>query len=290
MTVLPGVDGVHHRFVELPSLRMHLAEAGSGEPVLLLHGFPQHWWEWRNVIPGLADRYHVLCPDLRGAGWTDAPGNGYTRDQLLADVVALLDFLGYERVHLLTHDWSSLIGYHLCLRYPERVGRHLALSIPPPHLDFDIRFVGALLRRAWFNLLNPVPGLGPLLMRNGKVLRHMLRGFASSPDAFTDEDLELFVSRFREPARARAGSALYRRFIQPEAARILTGAYRGTRLTTPTHVIIGADDPNIRREFLPDFTPYADDLELEFLPGASHFIADDNPATVITRATTFFAA
>src|SRR5690554_3979194 len=95
---LPHVAGVRHRFVDLPGLRMHVAEAGSGEPVLLLHGFPQHWWEWREVIPGLAERYHVIAPDLRGSGWTDAPHAGYWRDQLRDDVLALLDELGLERV------------------------------------------------------------------------------------------------------------------------------------------------------------------------------------------------
>jgi hypothetical protein len=91
---LPVLKGVEHHFVDLPGLRMHVAEAGSGRPLLLLHGFPQHWWEWRKVIPRLAEQFRVICPDLRGAGWTDAPRRGYTRDQLLADIVALLDTLG----------------------------------------------------------------------------------------------------------------------------------------------------------------------------------------------------
>ncbi|MCW2564729.1 MAG: putative hydrolase or acyltransferase of alpha/beta superfamily, partial [Mycobacterium sp.] len=90
---LPQLDGVEHRFLDLPGLRMHVAEAGSGEPLLLLHGFPQHWWAWRKVIPALAERYRVICPDLRGAGWTDAPADGYTSDQLTADILGLLDAL-----------------------------------------------------------------------------------------------------------------------------------------------------------------------------------------------------
>jgi alpha/beta hydrolase fold len=64
----PRLAGVDHRFVQIPSLGMHVAEAGRGEPVLLLHGFPQHWWEWRKVIPGLAEHYRLICPDLRGRG------------------------------------------------------------------------------------------------------------------------------------------------------------------------------------------------------------------------------
>ena len=63
---LPHLDGVEHRFIDLPGLRMHVAEAGSGEPVVLLHGFPQHWWEWRDVIPGLAEQYRGDLPRPAG--------------------------------------------------------------------------------------------------------------------------------------------------------------------------------------------------------------------------------
>src|SRR5918995_6009106 len=131
---LPQLEGVDHHFVELPGLHMHVAEAGSGEPVLLLHGFPQHWWEWRKIIPGLAERYRVICPDLRGAGWTDAPADGYARDQLLADVVALLDALEIDRVRLIGHDFGGILGLLLCLRQPERVRCYLGLGTPHPYI------------------------------------------------------------------------------------------------------------------------------------------------------------
>ena len=287
----PELDGVEHRYVDLPGLRMHVAEAGHGEPVLLLHGAPQHWWEWRKVIPGLAERYRLIAPDLRGAGWTDAPRQGYTRDPLLADVVALLDALGLDRVHLLTHDWGSLLGYQLCLNHPERVGRHLSLSVPPPYFEFDARFVLAFLRYVWFDLLVPVPVLGPSLLGRGRqgVARYMLLGMRSDPDAVSDADAEIFLGRLRDPARARAVSSLYRHVILPEAARIAAGRYRKSRLRTPTHVVIGSEDPNIRPEFLHGFEEYVDDLKVEYVDGASHFVAEDRPDVVVDRALAFFA-
>ena len=286
---LPRLDGVTHRYVELPGLRMHVAEAGHGDPVLMLHGFPQHWWEWRKVIPTLAGHHRVICPDLRGAGWTEAPRTGYTRAQLVADVVALLDALELDRVGLLSHDYGSLVGYQLCLDHPGRVGQHLALSIPPPFFDFDIRLPLAIARHARFELVLPVPGLGPRWIRGRHTVeRAMFAAHTSTAAAVTSEDRELFLDPLRESARARAGSALYRHFIIPEAVRIMAGAYRRRRLGTPTHVLLGRDDPIMGAELVHGVDEHVDAWELEVVDGASHFIADDRPDVVAERALGFF--
>jgi pimeloyl-ACP methyl ester carboxylesterase len=286
----PHLDGVQHRFVDLPDLRMHVAEAGRGEPVLLLHGFPQHWWEWRGVIPGLAERYRVICPDLRGAGWTDAPPAGYSRGQLLADVVALLDALNLDRVHLVAHDWGALIGFQLCLNHPGRVQRHLSLSVPHPYSRLRPGLISTL-PHAWYQLAVVLPVLGPRLLSEGRqrLPRHLFNHFASDPTIWSDEDLELFLAPLRDAAVARAGAKLYRDFIQPEAIRILGGSYRDTRLTTPTRLLLGADDVVVRSEFLDGHEAHADDLAVEVVDGASHWIVDERPDVVLERALEFFA-
>jgi pimeloyl-ACP methyl ester carboxylesterase len=280
--MLPTLDGVTHTFVDLPGLRMHVTEAGSGEPVLMLHGFPQHWWEWRDVIPTVAQHYRVICPDLRGAGWTDAPRDGYTRDQLLADLLGLLDALELDRVHLLTHDWSGIVAYLLCLKHPDRVRDHVSIAIPPPNIDLDGAMMRSILRHAWFNLVVPVPGIGPRALRAG-LARHLLSGYSMS-----DADVEIFAERLREPARARAGSALYRNFIQPEGMRMMRGKFRDQHLTTRTLVLLGSDDPIARAEFLHGYEPYVDDVRIETVNAASHFVVDDQPEAVAQHALEFF--
>jgi len=112
---LPHVDGVSHRWVQARGLRFHVAEAGSGEDVVLcLHGWPQHWYLWRHLMPALADRHRVLAMDLRGFGWSDAPRDGYEKENLATDVLAVMDELGLERVKLVGHDWGGWIGFLLC--------------------------------------------------------------------------------------------------------------------------------------------------------------------------------
>lgn len=289
----PRLDGVRHRYVELPGLRMHVAEAGSGDPVLLLHGFPQHWWEWRGVIPGLAEHYRVIAPDLRGTGWTDAPWPGaYTRAQLVADLVALLDSLGLDRVKLVSHDMGSISGFGLCLEHPERVDRHVSLGVPPPYISFDRRMIPAF-THLWFQEALAMPGLGSRLMRGKQRLpRHLFSGFAPTPESWPADGVDVYISRFRDPARARAASALYRQMVLPELGRIMRGAYTRTRLSMPTLLLFGAADA----AFTPDLVPimlrgierHADHLETDFIDGAAHFIADEQPDEVVRRSLAFF--
>ena len=120
----PQAEGVTHRFVRVNGLNWHLAEAGSGEPMLMLHGWPQHWYMWRYQIPYLAQHYAVICPDLRGFGWSDAPATGYEKEQLVDDIIALLDTLKLKRIRLMAHDWGGWVAFLLCLRQPDRVTLH----------------------------------------------------------------------------------------------------------------------------------------------------------------------
>ncbi len=281
----PHLDGVEHTFVELPGLRMHVAEAGHGDPVLLLHGFPQHWWEWRGVIPALAEHHRVIVPDLRGTGWTDVPPTGYERDQLLADVVALLDALEVDRVHVMAHDWGALIGFLLCFEQPERVRSFMSIAIPHPYIRFTPKAVPAF-RHLWFQYVVATPGLGPRLLRSGRqrFVRRIIRGFSSPRTTWSDDDLNVYAERMHEPARARAASSLYRGLILPEIGRIATGRYRSQRLSTPTVVLCGADDPVMRPELLGGYEDHADELTIEVVPDASHFIPDEQPDVVVEHA------
>ncbi|ASD23061.1 hydrolase [Cryobacterium sp. LW097] len=293
----PELAGVRHRFLDLPGLRMHVAEAGSGPPLVLLHGFPQHWWAWRKVIPALAANYRVICPDLRGAGWTEAPPDGYTSEQLVADVVALLDALHLDKVNILGYDWGGIVGFRVCLAHPERVERFVALATPHPYPEFHPR---ALLYvwRIWSMFAIAIPGLGPWLLRTGRqrLPRRLMTGDTSDPSVFAPEDIDAFVSRLKDPARADAGSALYRHFILSEAKRSSTGAYRGTRLTTPTlslygTVLYGNNDPTREHpEILGGYEGDADDFTLDHVPGTGYYIAEEQPEVVVARTLDFLSA
>ena len=133
---MPELDGVEHSFHDLPTgVRVHLAAAGPPDapPVLAVHGWPQHWWSWRGVIGELAGEFRLLCPDLRGLGWSGLPDDGDFRKQRLADdQIALLDVLGIERVRLVGHDWGGYAALLAALTAPARFSSLAALSIAHP--------------------------------------------------------------------------------------------------------------------------------------------------------------
>src|SRR5262249_7719435 len=122
---LPAVDGVTHRTVSARGVDFHVAEAGAGDPIVLVHGWPQHWWSWRRVVPLLAPHARLLMPDLRGFGWSSVPPGGYDKRTLADDLLALIDELRLERVRLVGHDWGAFAGFLACLAAPERFSAFL---------------------------------------------------------------------------------------------------------------------------------------------------------------------
>ena len=285
----PHVDGVSHRTVRARGLEFHLAEAGSGEDVVLcLHGWPQHWYEWRNLMPALADRHRVLALDLRGFGWSDAPPNGYEKENLADDVLAVLDELGIERVKLVGHDWGGWIGFLLCLKAPERFERYLALNIVHPWLSWLTALPHAW--RIWYQVANLTPGLGYRLHRGGKFVPRVLVGGSVVRDAWDEPTLRAFADNLAEPQRARAAVQMYRVFNLKEVRPVLGGRYEGRRLTVPTRMLFGTGDAALRPEMLDGYERHADRMTVELVDGCGHFIADERPQLVAERAREFFAA
>jgi pimeloyl-ACP methyl ester carboxylesterase len=283
----PSVPGVEHSFVEAGGLRMHVAEAGEGEPLVMLHGWPQHWYEWRHQIPPLARHYRVICPDLRGLGWSDAPARGYEKENLARDVVNLLDTLGLERVRLVGHDWGGWVGFLICLYHPERVERFLALDIPPPWSRPSLRNLPALPLLAYQWLL--ASPLGYYLLRHQPgLLRRLIGSWGPGKGTWSEEELGEFVAVLQEPARARATQQIYRTFTLSEFPKLARGAYNSLRLVTPTLLLIGERD--FTRRLVGDYEPFVDDLELEIVPDAGHFLADEKPELVTRRVFDFFGA
>jgi pimeloyl-ACP methyl ester carboxylesterase len=274
---------VKSRFVEAGGLRMHLVEAGEGPPVVMLHGWPQHWYLWRDVIPLLAPHRRVICPDLRGFGWTGVPRSGYDRETMADDVLALLDELGLEQVDLVGHDWGGWIGFLLSLRHADRVRRLLALGVIPPWPARNPRNLLEIWRLA-YQIPLAFPLLGRRLVEHGLARRMLLSG------SFSDSEVQAFTDRLRGE-RARASELLYRTFLLREIGPVVAGRYARLRpLEVPTLLIYGERDLVVPAGVVREHAAREDSLELEMVADAGHFVVDEKPDLVAERALSFLAA
>jgi pimeloyl-ACP methyl ester carboxylesterase len=286
---LPRVDGVEHRMVHVGGVAVHVAEGGQGDPVLMLHGWPQHWYCWRGVIPRLAGRFRIVCPDLRGFGWTEAPGHGYDPDTFAADAVALLDALDIERAHVIGHDWGGFTTFLLGIRHADRVRRAIAINAPHPWPPIDLRTLDATWR-AWYAAVLAMPGLAPWMLRTQPgLVRRLMRADNVHPEAIPDEAADSFARRLTDPARAQATSQLYRSYLTT-FGRVLRRGGREGRLTVPLRLLFGTRDVAISKSLLRGYEPHADDMEIELVPDSGHFLPDEKPELVAERALEFFAA
>jgi len=284
----PEIDGVSHHRVRARGVEFHYAEAGSGDEVVLcLHGWPQHWYEWRHLMPALADRYRVIAPDLRGFGWSEAPEDGYEKENLADDVLAILDQLGIERVKLVGHDWGGWIGFLLCLKAPQRFDRYLSLNILPPWTS--MRQMAPHLWRFWYQWLILSPSLGYRLHRSGKFVPKVLVGGSVRKETWDAATIHAFSDTFTEPARARAAVQMYRVFNLREVPEMARGRYAHAHLEVPTRLLFGTGDQALRHTLLAGCERHADDMQVEKVEGCGHFIADERPELVAERAREFFA-
>ena len=289
MSQPPEIEGVSHHRVRVRGIEFHYAEAGSGEDVVLcLHGWPQHWYEWRHLMPALADRHRVIALDLRGFGWSEAPADGYEKENLADDVLAVLDELGIERVKLVGHDWGGWIGFLLCLKAPQRFDKYLSLNILPPWTS--IRQMAPHLWRFWYQWLILSPGVGYRLHRSGKFVPKVLVGGSVRKAVWDQATLAAFSDTFTEPARARAAVQMYRVFNLREAPDMARGRYAHTRLTVPTRLLFGTGDQALNHNILAGSERQADDMRIEKVEDCGHFIVDERPELVAERAGEFFAS
>lgn len=273
----PALDGVEHRFHDLATgVRVHVAHAGpeDGPAVVALHGFPQHWYAWRRVIPLLAADVRLLAMDLRGLGWSGQPADGdFRKVRIAQDAVALLDVLEIERAGLLGHDWGGWAGFAAALETPARWTGLVAAGIAHPWQP-PATALRALPRLAYQPPL-AVPVLGPRIARS--VVSRLLRAAWGDRATYDREAEEVYAARYQERARAEAASRLYRHFLTRELTA--PAAVAGRRLPIPARLLQGTRDP-LGTALALGLERHGDDARTELLDGCGHFVPEERPSQI----------
>lgn len=281
---------VAHHFADLGDVLIHYVTAGQGPPVVLLHGWPQTWWEWRHVIPALAARHTVIAPDLRGLGDSSRPLGGYDKKTIANDVWRLVSGqLGHKSFCLVGHDWGGPTAYALAAAHPEAVRRLVILDVVIPGSGGDFSEGG----RRWHHQFHMTPDLPEALTQGREeiYLSWFYRTFAYRPDAIGPEDLKEYLRTYTQPGAMRAGFAYYRAIPQDVAdneaviARFklpMPVLAMGGAVTYPHGRGRGSDpEQSLRR--------IAVDVRGEVVEACGHFIPEEAPGHLANRLLGFFA-
>jgi pimeloyl-ACP methyl ester carboxylesterase len=293
--LLPGPW--NHRNISANGISLHVAEAGSGPLVLLLHGFPQFWWTWRAQLTGLAEAgFHVVAADLRGYGASDKPPRGYDLPTLSADVAALVRALGEQDAVLVGHDWGGLLAWTTAALHPRSVRRLVVLSMAHPR-RLRAGMTDPRQRRASaYALRFQLPRLPERMLTRADddPVADLLQRWAG-PDWARTADFADAVDRYRAAARipqAAYGAMEYHRWaarsqLRPDGLRY--ARRMAAPITAPTLQLHGELDTCVLPSTARGSGRYvAGAYEWRELPGVGHFPQEEAP-DLVTAAITEWA-
>jgi pimeloyl-ACP methyl ester carboxylesterase len=212
---------LEHHTATVKDVRLHYVRAGEGDPIVLLHGWPQTWWEWRHVIPQLAETNTVIVPDLRGLGASSKPDSGYDTDNVADDIHELVRSLGFDSINLAGHDWGAATAYSYAAQFRGEVKKLAIFEMVMP--GFGI-MEGAMAPQPGGNFLwhmgwQSVPDI-PFALLQGReelYLRWFFQHYAYDPLAVRDEDIAVYVDAMTHVGALRAGLEYYKAFFDSAA-------------------------------------------------------------------------
>ena len=256
-----------------------VSEAGSGSPVLVLHGFPETHACWHRIAPRLSETHRVVAPDLRGYGASEAPpggprGEGYTKREMAAELVELMAGLGHERFAVVGHDRGARVAYRLALDHPRQVTCVALLNVVPTIDQFERMGAGPSLGYwPWFLLAQPAPFPERVLLAEpGALLDHVFATWLSNPRAIADEQRDAYL-RALTPSTAAAMCADYRASFHLDREHEAADRAAGIRITCPVLLVVGKDETQLA-DARDVWRAWTADLTARRVPGG-HFLPEE---------------
>jgi haloacetate dehalogenase len=287
-------EGFERSRIVVGDVEIACVAAGTGAPVLMLHGFPQTMALWARIAPGLVARgYRVICADLRGYGASDKPSArpdlaNYGFRAMAADQVGLMRVLGHERFHLVGHDRGARVSHRLALDHPEAVASVTLMDIvPTAEILSDLRKEVAQSYWHWFFLAQPAPFPERMISANPDLFYETcLFGWgAASPEDFDAEQLAAYRSSWHDAEAIAGGCNDYRAALSVDLADDL--ADQGQRISAPALILFGAAGAMAKLYDLPStWAERCTKMEARAIPGG-HFFPDSSPGEVIERVAAF---
>jgi pimeloyl-ACP methyl ester carboxylesterase len=280
----------NEKYIQTNGIRLHVIEAGPrlGVPVILLHGFPEFWYGWRNQIPALAQAgYRVIVPDQRGYNLSDKPVGirSYRLSELAADILGLIDAYEYDKVNLAGHDWGAMVAWSLALGQPERLHRLGIMNGPHPAVlaKFWLNSLEQI-KRSWYVLFFQLPLLPENSLRadHFRGLARAMRG-SGRMHTFTNEHMKKYLEAWSRPGALTAMLNWYRAL--PLNHPLLTGKLR---TSVPTLILWGLKDKALSHRLARPSVDYCDDGKLILFPDDTHWVQHESAEEVNRWLIEFF--
>jgi epoxide hydrolase 4 len=276
------MDFLTSTYIETNGIRLHAMTAGpeDGEPVILLHGFPEFWYSWRKQIQPLADAgFRVLAPDQRGYNLSDKPPGirNYQLDRLVKDIVGLIDHLGVEKVSLIGHDWGAAVAWTLAIQYPEKLNRLVILNVPHPGIRKSIiKVIPKQVLKSWYIGFFQIPFLPEYLLRaNNWAAAGRALVKSSRPGTYNLVDLQKYREAWSEGSAITSMLNWYRAML-----RFPSAGLSGARITIPVRMLWGVHDVALSRELAAHSIDLCEDGRLTYFENATHWVHQEEPEEV----------
>ncbi|MEY3887060.1 MAG: hypothetical protein RL650_1152 [Pseudomonadota bacterium] len=274
-----------HEWANLGDVRLHYVTGGEGPTIVLLHGWPQTWYMWRDVLPGLMQRYRVIAVDMRGLGDSSRPSTGYDTRTVAQDIWRLMnDVLDVRCFHVVAHDWGGPVAYALAALHRQAVMSMAIFDAPVPGDGSVLTAMGR-----WHFGFHSESDLPEALIegREDIYLRHMFSKGGARPDAISEEAQTEYIRAYSQPGAMRAGFNYYRemtRNARDNKAFIAQG-----KLQMPILVYGGGNKLVGRAMYAVDsWQRVASNVRGGIAEGCGHWIPEERPAWVVERLMAFF--
>jgi pimeloyl-ACP methyl ester carboxylesterase len=275
-----------HIHLHANGLRFHAVVDGpeAGPLVVLLHGFPEHWYSWRGQIPMLAQAgFRVLAPDQRGYNLSDKPPDvmDYTVDHLAADVAGMVKALGYSEANpaiIVGHDWGGGVAHQFAMSYPGLMCKLVILNSPHPAVFARQLKTPRQMAKSWYMGYFQIPRLPEFFFTRDplRTAKTFFRGAAVNKDAFSDEDLRIMAEAIAQPKAMRCMLNWYRAAFR---SRALSAPC--PRIVAPTRYIWGEQDVALDISLTRDIAKfYGEDFAVHTIPGSGHWVQNEAVAEV----------
>lgn len=288
--------GFQAHWLEGAEGKIFARSGGSGEPLVLLHGFPQTHAMWSRVAGELAKRFFVVAMDLRGYGWSAAPrsenGALYTKRAMGEDVVRVMESLGHIRFRLVGHDRGARVGYRLALDHPGRIEKLSLLDILPTHAVWRNIAAGRAPAAHWGFLSQAYPKPEDEIARIGPdaYFSGLLSQWSADKSlrAFDPQALRAYRDAWRDSSRIHAFCEDYRAGAEQDRALDEADLASGAKIACPVQALSGdfaltnAAQPALEAWRM-SFAPQAEGARIE----AGHFLAEENPSATLAHLTAF---